>query len=211
MSEFETFRREVSVSLDEGDGRTLISRLVPYNEVATVDDGMGPYKERFVPGAFNAQLRAPSRIKAFLNFRHRQGIADQIGHATEIDDQLDGLHGKLRVLNTAGGDTALELYRAGELTKLSIEFENRKSRIVDGIVERLSARLLGVALVPEGAYTGAQVLSVRVAPELPDVPQLKPFDPVLARRMAALGLEVPAELLPADDAQNQLEQEEDAA
>lgn len=209
MTEFETFRREVSVTLDEGDGRTLVARLVPYNEVATVSDGMGPYKERFIPGAFNAQLRAPSRIKAFLNFRHRQGIADQIGHATEIDDQPDGLHGKLRVLNTPGGDTALELYRAGELTKLSIEFENRKSRKVGGVIERVSARLLGVALVPEGAYAGAEVIAVREQPEVPEVEPLKEFDPVLARRMAALGLDVPAELLPVEEVDEQ--EAEDAA
>jgi HK97 family phage prohead protease len=162
MTETETFRREVSVEIAEaGDGRTLVSRLVPYNEIATVNDGDGPYKETFVPGAFNKQLSAANRIKAFLNFRHSRSLGDQIGHATKIEDRDDGLHGELRVLETVNGDTALKLYEAGVLNKLSIEFQPVRDKVVNGVVHRVAARLLGVALVPEGAYDGAAVLAVR--------------------------------------------------
>ena len=69
-NETHTFVREVRVDVSaEGDGRTLVSRLVPYNELATVNDGEGPYQETFLPGAFDSQTKAASRIKAFLNFR----------------------------------------------------------------------------------------------------------------------------------------------
>ena len=77
----QTFQREVEVQIDK-EGRTLISRLVPYNEVATVNDGMGPYQEMFVPGAFDSQMRAAHRIKALLNFRHRQSLSDVIDGVT---------------------------------------------------------------------------------------------------------------------------------
>lgn len=191
----EPLHREVAVSLAEGDGRTLVSRLVPYNEVAVVDDGRGPYKERFVPGAFNAQLRAADKIKAFLNYRHRQGIGDQIGHARQIMDRTDGLHGELKVLDTATGETALQLYHAGVLDRLSIEFVSRKHRLVDGVVERLDARLVGIALVPEGAYTGAQVLAVREEPEESEQVDetLLPLDldPELVARLRAQGIALP--------------------
>jgi len=193
--ERETFRREVSVRIaEDGDGRTLVSRLVPYNVVAQVNDGAGPYKERFLPGAFNAQTRAAHRIKAFLNFRHRQGLGDQIGHATRIEDRQDGLHGELRVLENPDGDKALQLVRAGVLDKLSIEFEAMKSKVNDGIVERVSARLIGVALVPEGAYPGAEVISVREVVEPPrEEEQPKPFDREFADKLRKY-VTVPAEL-----------------
>jgi HK97 family phage prohead protease len=157
MSEPEVLRREVSLRVaEEGDGRTLEALLVPYNQTATVSDGGDPYEERFIPGAFKAQMGAAHRIKAFLNFRHRQSMADVIGHATSIEDHDDGLHGTLRVLEVSDGDKALALIRAGVLDRLSIEFVPKKSRVVGGVVERVAARLIGVALVPEGAYDTAQ-------------------------------------------------------
>jgi HK97 family phage prohead protease len=209
----ETFRREVSVRIAEGgDGRTLIARLVPYNTVATVNDGAGAYKERFAPGAFNAQINAAHRIKAFLNFRHRQGISDQIGHATKIEDRNDGLHGELRVLENSDGDKALQLVDAGVLDKLSIEFESLKHRMVDGVLERVSARLKGVALVPDGAYTGAEVIAVREqieSEEKLDLPA--PFDPDLAAGLARLGIKVPDALTVADTENDEPESTEDEA
>jgi HK97 family phage prohead protease len=188
----ETLFREVDVSFRaEGDGRTLVSRLVPYNQVAIVSDGGAPYSEMFLPGAFRAQMRAANRIRAFLNFRHRQGLQDQIGYAKSIRDDEDGLHGELRVLNTPDGDKALELIEAGMLDRLSIEFQPVKDRIVDGVVHRVAARLLGVALTPEGSYAGAEVLAVREAPDpdeeeepLVTVERLPMFDPALADGLA---------------------------
>lgn len=167
----DTLTREVAVRIAGGDGRTLVSRLVPYNEVATVNDGTGPYQEEFLPGAFSAQMRAAHRIKAFLNFRHRQSISDQIGYAKTIEDREDGLHGELRVLENPDGDKALQLVEAGMLDRLSIEFEPVQSRTTDGVVQRVKARLVGVALVPQGAYGGAAVLSVREEDEAEPLPE----------------------------------------
>lgn len=186
-----TLRREVLVRIDEtGDGRTLESRLVPYNEVATVNDGAGDYQEMFLPGAFNKQMRAANRIKAFLNFRHGRSLQDVIGHATKIEDKEDGLHGALRVLENPDGDKALQLIEAGELNKLSIEFRPLREKIVDGVVHRLAAQLLGVALVPEGAYVGAEVLAVREEPpQLVGVEKPDPLSEEMLERLQALGID----------------------
>ena len=183
----QTFQREVEVQIDK-EGRTLISRLVPYNEVATVNDGMGPYQERFVPGAFDSQMRAAHRIKALLNFRHRQSLSDVIGHATRIEDRDDGLHGELAVLECPDGDKALQLYDAGVLTKLSVEFQPVRDKVVDGITQRIKARLLGVALVPEGAYSSAEVLAVREEVPIVHVEKPAPMDPELVKRLERLGI-----------------------
>lgn len=162
-----TLHREVSVEIAEGDGRTLVSRLVPYNEVATVSDGGPPYQEMFVPGAFARQKGAAHRIKAFLNYRHGQGLSDQIGFAKSVEERDDGLHGELRVLEGPDGDKALQLVREGQLDRLSIEFRVPPggTRVVDSVVQRVRAHLEGIALVPRGSYAGAQVLAVREEPE----------------------------------------------
>ena len=196
-----TFTREVAVRIAaEGDGRTLEARLVPYNETATVNDGTGAYQERFLPGAFSSQMRAANRIKAFLNFRHRQGISDQIGYAQTIEDRTDGLHGHLRVLENPDGDKALQLVEAGMLDRLSIEFQPIKDRVVDGVTERVKARLVGVALTPQGAYDGAAVLAVREEDEDDDDPDeavaaarvnLEPVPPLDRERLEKLGMKVP--------------------
>jgi HK97 family phage prohead protease len=197
-----TLVREVSVDLEaEGDGRTLIARLVPYNEIATVSDGGAPYQEMFLPHAFKAQMRAAHRIKAFLNFRHRQGLEDQIGYAKSVDDRADGLHGELRILDGPDGDKALALLEAGVLDKLSVEFQPIKDRIVNGVVQRVSARLVGVGLVPEGSYPSAAVLAVREQPEddededeVGTIEMPTPLGDEMIARLQRLGVRVPADL-----------------
>lgn len=192
MSTPEIHRREVQVTVSEGDGRTLEARLVPYNETATVADppDFKPYQERFAPGAFRAQTRAAHRIRAFLNFRHAQDIGNQVGYATEIEDRDDGLYGKMRVLETPAGDTALALINAGMLDKLSIEFAALRSRVVAGVSERVDARLLGVALTPEGAYPGAEVIAVR-EPPAPMLERLPAVDPAVVESLRSLKVKMP--------------------
>lgn len=194
-----TFTREAIVSLaEEGDGRTLIARMVPYNETARVNDGAGYYRERFAPGAFRKQLRAVHRIKAWVNYRHRQGIGDQVGSVVSVDDRADGLYGELRIFKTPAGDTALEMFRSG-LDRVSIEFESLRHRIVDGVTERLDARFLGLALCPEGAYGGAQIVASREGEEMDVEDYEQPPDPELIARMTALGIKLPDRYKPATD------------
>lgn len=159
----ETLVRTFDVELAEGDGRTLEGRIVPYNTVATVADSSRdtPYREMFLPGAFNPQLSAANRVDVLLNFEHRQSIGDVIGHGTSLEDRSDGLYGSFRVLDQPDGDKALELIREGVLHGLSVEFQAKRSRTVDGVTQRVDARVRNVALTRSPAYSEAQVLAVR--------------------------------------------------
>ena len=127
-------------------------------------------------GAFSRQKSAAHRIKAFLNFRHGQSLSDQIGFAKSVEERDDGLHGELRVLEGSDGDKALQLVREGMLDGLSIEFRVPPggTKVVDGVVQRVRAHLDGVALVPRGAYAGAEVLAVR---ELEETEEIEEDDP----------------------------------
>lgn len=201
-ADWETFERITPLELaDQGDGRTLIGRVVPYGVVADVADppNFTPYKESFAPGAFRAQLSAANRIDVLLNYEHRQGISDIVGRGVSLEDKPDGLYGTFRMLTHADGDKALELYHAGVLRGMSTEFSARKSRTVDGVVERVDARIGNVALCrefgsgyagPKAAYQGAEVLAVRTEPGAPEIVVPMPIVPSLdLERLALLGIE----------------------
>lgn len=199
MSERLTLIREIDELTVAGDGRTLDARIVPYGVSARVADppDFKPYDEQFEPGAFRAQLTAANRVDVLLNYEHRQGISDVIGRGVELDDRSDGLHGSFRVFDGQDGDKALELVREGVLTGMSAEFVALRSRVVDGVVRRVDARMRNVALCrpsdsgyggPKAAYAGAGVLAVRTVP-LAQVEPAAPMRDELRERVLALGVE----------------------
>jgi len=180
MSDSERLVREVSFAV-EGDGRTIEARIVPYNTPTEVVDlpehgGTGvPYVERWLPGAFEKQANAANRVEVYLNFEHEDGLRGIVGHGVALHEADDALYGTFRVHPGADGDKALHMVNEGLLTGLSIEaIPTRTRRTVDGIVERVKARLDKVSLCRGGrvAYQDAQVLAVREAP--PEVPEAEP-------------------------------------
>lgn len=154
-----TYRADIS----DGDGRSILGRIVPYGEIATVSDaGSRRYREGFVTGAFQRNTRAPARV--LLDFEHGRGLSDKVGHATELIERDDGLHGVFRTTQAGNGPLALELVEAGVLTGFSVEAEVfRSTRRSDGVVLRTSCNLLGVALCRDPAYEHALVEAVRTA------------------------------------------------
>jgi HK97 family phage prohead protease len=182
-----------------GDGRTIDACIVPYNAVALVADmppmGDGrPYQELFLPGSFERQLRAPDRVKVWLNFEHEPGLRGIVGHGTALHDRDDGLHGTFRVHANADGDKALEMVNEGMLTRISIEFAALRTRTVEGVRQRMRAHLDRVSLCRAGAYVGAEVLAVREEIIVPDAAQIPAFDPGLAELLEAHGVAVPDQL-----------------
>jgi HK97 family phage prohead protease len=143
--------------------RTINVCIVPYGEVATVDDGAGPYLERFLPGAFREQVKeartAPLRI--WLNLAHRRKAV--IGHATGLTERDGGLYGIFTVHPGATGDEVLAAICDGLLVGVSMQATPLRSRQVDGVTLRQQAHLCGVALVSDPAYRHAKVLSIRKA------------------------------------------------
>ena len=171
-------------------------RVVPYGVPAEVSDGGPTYREEWAPGCFDEQLVAGHRLKVLLNFEHEPGIRGVVGKGISLRSANDGLHGSFEVLNTATGDTALELVNAGILDGVSLEAKPKKSvRTIAGVVRRVRAHLVNVALCRDPAFTDARVLAVREEPIMLDEDLLPvPIDPELVERCRALGVTLPQRL-----------------
>lgn len=145
-------------------GRTLTLAVVPFDRPAWVDDGQGPYRERFRSGAF--KHIDPTRVQ--LRYQHSQDMMDRIGVGQALREDGGYLIGEARVFRGDRGDHLLNLVDDGALQGISAGFVAGESRTVqdaDGpLVERVRVKSLPeISLVDEPAYAGAQVLAVRSA------------------------------------------------
>lgn len=150
---------------------TLIA--VPYNEEAVVPDWR-PEAERetFMPGSFDG---IESRTKQItLNRDHSRERV--IGSARAFDSKNErGLIATFKVSKTPLGDESLQLAADGVL-RASISFAARSQdmAVKDGVMRFYRAFVGHVALTPEPAYEGANVLNVRTgeAMEISPTPNL---------------------------------------
>lgn len=154
-------REALAELLPSGDGRTLEVRIVPYNKVSRVSDDGGQtfYDEEWLPGVFDKQMSAANRV--YVNFEHQRGIQGTIGRGHELRDQPDGLEGTFRMLDHPDADKALQLVHEGALHGVSLEAKPTKSERVNGVVRRVKAQLVNIALCRSPAFAGAEVLAVR--------------------------------------------------
>lgn len=184
--------REFPVTLEQGDGRTIDARIVPYNTPAQVADPpfFQPYMEEFLPGAFDKQTRAADKVKVWLNFEHEAGLRGIVGHGISLVDEGNSfLRSSFRVHDNADGDKALQMVRDGLLTGMSVEYVPLKSRRSEtGVVQRLRAHLDKVSLCRFPAYSGAEIMAVRTKPVFAEI-EVPHADPELTERLAALGVE----------------------
>lgn len=143
-----------------GDGRTLEGIVVPYSKPVRIDSTL---VEQFEPGVFAHQMRAANRVKVAREHMMLGGTL--IGAGQHMEDTREGLFMQLRVARTPVGDETLELVRDGALDELSVMFRERQNRrLGGGVVARVKADLLEVAVVLEGAYGRlATVTGVRSA------------------------------------------------
>jgi len=148
-----------------GDGRTVTGILAPYNEVARVDDGFGPYLEMFEPGCFDRCLRGkPSYLRVQLEHN-----GHWVGRGDVWRDGPDGLGADLRLDNTEAGREAAFKIRDGQTPGLSLAFIPGTSPTIRRSGKEIVARrrikaIHHVALCMVPAYRGAQVAAVREAP-----------------------------------------------
>jgi HK97 family phage prohead protease len=143
-------------------GRTIEARLAPFGVKTNVADPprYEPYVEEFAPGAFAGQVGTKA-ARVWLNFEHQQGLRGIVGHSLRLHEKPDGLHGTFHVHPNSDGDKALQLVREGVLGGISLEFKPLRSRVVDGIVQRLRVHVDAASLCRFPAYQAAQVLAVR--------------------------------------------------
>lgn len=215
--------REVAVTAEIGDGRTLEMRVVPFDEIGTAADppDFKPYREQFMPGAFQNQERAAHRI--LLNFEHIQGLQGVVGHGVTLREGSDGYYGTFRVHDTQDGEKALTLLREKVIEHGSIEFIPLKSvRTAGGVIQRVKAHLDKLSLTRrEPVYSKTAVLGLREQQEIVLEESLLPVpvDLEMVDRCRRLGIALPARLREQLDelerarveAEERLEREKDEA
>lgn len=146
--------------MDEA-GRTIFGTVVPYDEVATVNDGQGPYRERFAPGAFTRSIeQTGGKVPLYPQHNSREL---PIARGSNWQDTSSGLYGEFVIPNTRAGDDVLVLVQDGIVDSFSVGFRGIKARDEGGVTVRTEAALLEVSLVASPAYKNAVVAGVRAA------------------------------------------------
>lgn len=154
------YRATSSLIRADGNGRTVFGIAVPFGQEAEVDDGYGPYHERFEFGAFARTIRERGdKVKLFAV--HSAARKLPIGRAVDLSEQPDGLHASFDVANTRDGDDAIELVRSGTVDSFSIGFRPMRERQDKDVTVRTEVSLTEVSLVGVPAYSGALVGGVR--------------------------------------------------
>lgn len=149
-----------------GEGRTIDVRIVPYGVAADVADRGGPmYREMWMPGAFTDQVRGAEAGRArqvFVNFEHGNRLSDVIGHGLTLRESGDGFYGSFELHDTADGEKARYMVEQGVLDGVSLEaFPKKSVRSKEGVVQRVKAHLVNIALCRRPAFGGAGVLALR--------------------------------------------------
>lgn len=152
-----------------GDGRTVTGLLAPYNEVAWVDDGFGPYYETFLPGCFERCIKARAQ---FLRVQLEHN-GHWVGRGHMWRDGPEGLSADLRLDDTEAGREAAFKIRDGQTPGLSLAFmpaannDTKKKNGKNFVTRKRVKALHHVALCQEPAYKSAQVAVIREAPSGP--------------------------------------------
>jgi HK97 family phage prohead protease len=154
-------QRSFSVRIDDADEsqRTVYGTVMPYDTPTTVDDGMGPYREAFAPGAFDRSINQSNRKVPLKAMHARQQFP--LGQVIRWDDSPSALRGHFRVSDTAPGNDALTLITDGVVDAFSVGFRSIQSETRDDTVYRTEVKLLEVSLVDSPAYAGAAIEGVR--------------------------------------------------
>lgn len=167
------------------DERVITVIAAPYGERAAVEHRGKVIEEEIEPGAFAGVEAASSHVT--VNRDH--DYSRTVGKAFEYDHtDTRGLVASIRVSRTPLGDETLQLAADGVL-KASVGMLIRRSDQVmtEGLRRIKRAFLDHIALVPNPAYAGADVLAVRQGQQVEQVepaptPLIDEFlkDPVIA-------------------------------
>lgn len=161
MTDLLLVRSTDSLSIrDDGKGRTVHGRIVPYGVTARVSDGGPAYDEQFARGAFTRSFAQRSN-KVRLYVMHQTRGRLPIGKAVELTERDDGAYGAFYIPNTAEGNDALTLVRAGVVDSFSVGFRGIQEKRVNNVRVRTEAALREVSLVGEPAYADAQIAGIR--------------------------------------------------
>lgn len=195
-----TVERTISRAVAEfsaGTGRTIDVRIVPYGITSEVSDGGPVYREMWMPGAFADQVRGAEAGRArqvFVNFEHGNRLSDVIGHGLTLREATDGFYGSFELHDTADGEKARYMVEHRILDGVSLEAYPKKTvRSKDGIVQRVKAHLVNIALCRRPAYAGAGVLALREEELMPEEVSAPTLAHEIRERCHRLGIALPDE------------------
>lgn len=134
---------------------------VPYGQEATVEWRGDLWTETFERGSFDGIEKRPNRVRVNRDHDKTRTVGKAIAFHPS---RQEGLVTELRIAKTPLGDETLALADEDVLSA-SVEFAARmRDQVLDkrAMTRRiLRAFLSAIAMVPDPAYNGAQVLSVR--------------------------------------------------
>lgn len=178
--------REASVTDVDVSKREIEVIAVPYGGEAMVEYRGELWQESFERGAFDGLEKRPNRIKAILHHDKTKVIGRAVSFAPQREE---GLVAILKIGKTKDGDDTLAL-ASEDMLDVSAGFAVPGSgQVLDRPNHRRRihrAFLDHIALVADGAYEGARVLSVRSRDER-DAAKMPPLDtPRLTEALAWL-------------------------
>lgn len=152
-----------TLEVQGAEGRTLVARLLRWDvENEVTDDGRAYYTEVWDRGSFASTIKRAEQSgrkwPMFLN--HRRSEAP-IGAVASIHERDDGPWMTAKLSNTTGGNDALELYRDGALTSVSIGATVLKSRKIDRAIHRMEVAVREVSMTPFNQLIGADIMALR--------------------------------------------------
>lgn len=156
-----------SVEAVDFEERIITLVAAPYGQRAAIMYRGKPMDEEIEPGAFRG---VESAAHVTVNRDHM--YERTVGKAIDYDhDDPRGLIAELKVSRTPLGDETLQLAADGVLRASVGMLVRRSDEIVANGLRRIKRAFLDhIALVPNPAYVGAEVLGVREAPTVPDSP-----------------------------------------
>ena len=161
-----TLAREEGESEEQAvERREIDIRVMPWNVITNTPQG----RESFARDAFEGVDPTDVIIESQ---RHDGAI---VGAGTQYRSDATGGYIRARISPTAAGDEMLQLVKDKVLRRASVLFTPTEGGSVlrsDGVIERRKADLRRVAIVPRGAYPGAEVIAYRSEEET--MPETQP-------------------------------------
>jgi len=151
------------------DGRTVVGRAVPFDEVADVvekvDGEVRRYREAFRHGSFTRMEQKTAKrgncswVK--LNLDHDDRLSHYIGHGQRVEQRADGVWLTFRLFDGPDLPKVQDMLQTSH-RGLSVEFWDVVPPVnVDGVVVRTQVHLSGCAATPVPIYAGAGIAEVR--------------------------------------------------
>jgi HK97 family phage prohead protease len=160
------FRKAQTGAVDFAQ-RTIEVRVIPYDEEIDVEFQGKPMRERVDPGSFDNI--DPSSTRITVNRDHDYGRT--VGRIVELREEPTGAVGVTKISNTLLGDETLQLADDRVLgASVGMMVARSGMEIRNGLRRIFRIDVLDhVALLPNPAYAGAEVLDVREASPVADV------------------------------------------